>query len=125
MIYWTQDHCCFGSGWRDFPVNEDRQLELQRKTNHKKEEYKYFVGTTRKHALGYRLGEKIVFKIRVKYMDDYLDIPYIQYILTGDDGQSATEYLAKAEDGPLMGSCQVWRTALGEPHLAQKAAPWA
>ena len=80
-------------------MNEDRQLELQRKTNHKKEEYKYFVGTTRKHALGYRLGEKIVFKIRVKYMDDYLDIPYIQYILTGDDGQSATEYLAKAEDG--------------------------
>lgn len=80
-------------------MNEYRQLELQRRTNKKKEEYKYFVGTTLKHPLEYGIGEKMVFRIRVKYMDDYLDIPYIQYTLVSDDGQNAAGYIARAEDG--------------------------
>ena len=75
------------------------RLELQRKTNKQKEEYKYFVGTTLKNPLQYGVGEKIVFKIRVKYMDDYLDIPYVRYSLLSDDGQSTEDFVAKAEDG--------------------------
>lgn len=80
-------------------MNEYRQLELQRKTNKKKEEYKYFVGTTLKNPLEYKIGEKMVFKIRAKYMDDYLDIPYIWYSLISDDGQNFEDYKAKSEDG--------------------------
>ena len=80
-------------------MNLHKQLELQRKTNKKKEEYKYFVGTTLKHPLQYAIGEKMVFKIRVKYMDDYLDIPYIRYSLVSDDGQAEEGYLPKGDDG--------------------------
>ncbi len=76
-----------------------RQLEMNAKTNHRKEEYKYFVGTTLKNPLEYSIGEKMVFKIRVKYMDDYLDIPYISYTLISDDGQNAAGYIEKSEDG--------------------------
>lgn len=80
-------------------MNEYRQLELQRRTNKRKEEYKYFVGTTLKNPLEYKVGEKMIFKIRVKYMDDYLDIPYIWYSLISDDGQNKEGYIEKAEDG--------------------------
>ena len=80
-------------------MNQYRQLELQRKTNKKKEEYKYFVGSTLKHPLEYAIGEKMIFRIRVKYMDDYLDIPYIQYSIVSDDGQNEAGYIPKAEDG--------------------------
>lgn len=83
----------------DIAVNPYRQLEIQRKTNHKKEEFKYFVGTTLKHPLTYEIGEKMIFRIRVKYMDDYLDIPWIQYALVSDDGQKEEGYLPKGEDG--------------------------
>ena len=44
-------------------MNIYRQLEHQRKTNKKKEEYKYFVGTTLKPPLQYAIGEKMVFRI--------------------------------------------------------------
>ena len=80
-------------------MNQYRQLELQRKTNRKKEEYKYFVGTTLTDPLSYRIGEKMVFRIRVKHMDDYLDIPWIQYSLVSDDGQKEDGYIPKGEDG--------------------------
>lgn len=80
-------------------MNQYRQLELQRKANKKREEYKYFVGTTLKDPLSYAVGEQMVFKIRVKYMDGYLDIPYIRYTLVSDDGQHAEGYIAKADDG--------------------------
>ena len=80
-------------------MNQYRQLELQRKTNKKKEEYRYFVGTTLKNPLAYRIGETMVFRIRVKYMDDYLDIPCIQYSLVSDDGQKEEGYMPKGEDG--------------------------
>ena len=80
-------------------MNIYRQLEHQRKTNKKKEEYKYFVGTTLKNPLTYEIGEKIVFRIRAKYMDDYLDVPYIQYSLISDDGQKEEGHIAKGEDG--------------------------
>lgn len=80
-------------------MNEYRKLELARKTNKKKEEYKYFVGTTLKNPLEYKVGEKMVFKIRGKYMDDYLDIPYVWYSLISDDGQKTEGYIEKNEDG--------------------------
>ena len=80
-------------------MNKFRQLELQKKTNKRKEEYKYFVGTTLKNPLEYTVGEKMIFKIRAKYMDDYLDIPYIWYSLVSDDGQNKEGYIEKAEDG--------------------------
>ena len=43
-------------------MNKYRQLELNAKTNHRKEEYKYFVGTTLKNALEYKVFEKIIFR---------------------------------------------------------------
>ena len=76
-----------------------RQLEMKAKTNHRKEEYKYFVGTTLKDPLQYEIGEKMIFKIRAKYMDDYLDIPYISYTLVSDDGQRKEGFIEKSEDG--------------------------
>lgn len=80
-------------------MNEYRQLEMKEKTNSRKEEYRYFVGTTIKNPLEYEPGEKMIFKIRAKYMDDYLDIPYILYYLESDDGQSYEGYLEKSADG--------------------------
>ena len=80
-------------------MNEYRKLELARKTNKKKEEYKYFTGTTLKNPLEYEIGEKMVFKIRAKYMEDYLDIPYVWYSLISDDGQNTEGYTEKGEDG--------------------------
>ena len=72
---------------------------MQAKTHSIKEEYKYFVGTTLKNPLEYKIGEKMVFKIRVKHMDDYLDIPYIWCKLISDDGQQREEYIEKNTDG--------------------------
>ncbi len=80
-------------------MNKYRQLEMKKNANHRKEEYKYFVGTTLKNPLEYEIGEKMVFKIRVKYMDDYLDIPYVWYSLISDDGQAREEYIGKSTDG--------------------------
>ena len=80
-------------------MNKYRQLELPRKTNHKKEEYKYFVGTTLKNSLDYEIGEKIVFKIRPKFMDDYIRIPFVFYTLITDDGKTKEEYIQSGEDG--------------------------
>ena len=80
-------------------MNKYRKLEMQSRTNKRADEYKYFVGTTLKNALEYEIGEKIIFKIRVKYMDDYLDIPYIRYTLLSDDGQNEEGCIEKAEDG--------------------------
>ena len=80
-------------------MNKYRRLEMQQNANHRKEEYKYFVGTTLKNPLEYEIGEKMVFKIRAKYMDDFLDIPYIFYTLISDDGNSCEGYIEKSEDG--------------------------
>lgn len=80
-------------------MNKYRNLELQKKTNTKKEEYRYFVGTTLKNSLQYEVGEKMVFKIRAMYMDDYLDIPYIWYHLISEDGQNEEGYIPKGDDG--------------------------
>ena len=80
-------------------MNKYRRLEMLERTNKRKEEYKYFVGTTLKNPLEYAIGERIVFKIRVKHKDDYLDIPYIRYTLISEDGQNAEGYIEKSEDG--------------------------
>ena len=80
-------------------MNNFRKLELQRKTNKKKEEYKYFVGTTLKNPLEYKIGEKIVFKIRAKYMDDYMEVPYVWYSILSDDGQNIEGYIKVSDDG--------------------------
>ena len=80
-------------------MNKFRNLEMQVKTRSLKKEYKYFVGTTLKDPFSYKIGEKIIFKIRVKYMDDYLDIPYVKCTLFSDDGQNGESYIEKSEDG--------------------------
>ena len=80
-------------------MNKFRRLEMQEITNMRKEEYKYFVGTTLKNALSYEPCEKITFKIRVKHMDGYLDIPCVRYSLITDDGQKYEGYKEKSEDG--------------------------
>lgn len=80
-------------------MNKYRQLEMKEITNMRREEYKYFVGTTLKNPLTYEVGEKIVFKIRAKHMDEYMDIPYIRYTLVSDDGQHEEGYIARNEDG--------------------------
>ena len=80
-------------------MTEYKRLELKENANHRKEEYKYFVGTTLKNPLEYEIGEKIVFKIRAKHMDDYLDIPYISYYMVSDDGQSGDGFIEKSDDG--------------------------
>jgi hypothetical protein len=76
-----------------------KHLELPRKTNKKKEEYKYFVGSTEKDALSYKAGEVMVFKFRAKHMDSYLPIPFVHYSLLTEDGKSEEGYKACAEDG--------------------------
>ena len=80
-------------------MNVYRRLEMLEITNKRKEEYKYFVGTTLKNSLDYKIGEKMIFKIRVKHMDAYLDIPYIWCLVTSDDGQKREEYIEKSADG--------------------------
>ena len=79
-------------------MNKYRQLEMLEKRNTSNEDYKYFVGTTLKNPLAYEPGEKMIFKIRVKHMDGYLDIPYIRYTLLSDDGQNDEGYIAKSEE---------------------------
>ena len=76
-----------------------KHLELPRKTNKKKEEYKYFVGSTEKDPLSYKAGEMMVFRFRAKHMDAYLPIPFVHYSLLTEDGKSEEGYKACAEDG--------------------------
>ena len=80
-------------------MNEYRSLEMNARTNAKYEERKYFVGTTIKNPLEYEIGEKMIFKIRAKHRDEYLDIPYIRYTLLSDDGQREEGYIGKSDDG--------------------------
>ena len=80
-------------------MNKYRKLEMQAITNMRMEEYKYFVGTTLKNPLEYKIGETMTFRIRVKHKDFYLDIPYIRYTLTSDDGQKFEEYKQPSDDG--------------------------
>ena len=53
-------------------MNEYRKLELARKTNKKKEEYKYFVGTTLKNPLEYKVGEKVTVKLLIPVKENSL-----------------------------------------------------
>ena len=80
-------------------MNEYRSLEMNARSNAKYEERKYFVGTTLKNPLEYAIGEKMIFRIRVKHRDEYLDIPYIRYTLLSDDGQREEGYIKKSDDG--------------------------
>lgn len=80
-------------------VNKYRSLEMKQKANLSREEYKYFVGTTLKNSLEYDIDEKIVFKIRAMYMDEYLDIPFISYSIVTDDGKNEEGYIDKSADG--------------------------
>lgn len=59
----------------------------------------YFVGTTTKNALSYKVGEKITFRIRAKCDSGYLKVPYIRYSLEGDDGAKSFGVLEPEEDG--------------------------
>ncbi len=80
-------------------MNEYRQLEMQKQVGSRGVEHTYFEGTTLKNPLQYEIGEKIVFKIRVKRNGEHLDIPYISYSLISEDGQNNEGYIHKADDG--------------------------
>ncbi len=83
----------------NFLMNKYRMLEMKQMTNMSKTDYKYFVGTTLENPLCYKPFERIIFKIRVKYMDGYLDIPCVRYSLITDDGQKYEGYKEKSADG--------------------------
>ena len=84
-------------------MNVYRRLEMLEITNKRKEEYKSLVRTTHKIPLEYKIGEKMIFKIRVKHMDTYLDIPYIWCLVISDDGQKREEYIEKTRtDGFIL-----------------------
>ncbi len=59
----------------------------------------YFVGSTLENPLEYKVGDEIVFKIRVKTADEYIDVPYISTEISGDDGQSSKGMIKKSDDG--------------------------
>ena len=80
-------------------MSNDKSLILERKMHRKKEEYKYFVGSTLKNSLEYEPGELIVFKIRPKFMDDYLDVPYVKYTLSAEHGEKKEELIKSSSDG--------------------------
>lgn len=59
----------------------------------------YLYGTTLKNPLSYTVDEDIVFKLRPKSKERYINVPYIQYKLEGDDGQKSEGYVERSDDG--------------------------
>ncbi len=59
----------------------------------------YFVGSTLKNALEYKVGETITFKLKVKTETQDVPIPYIYYSCEGEDGIKTEGYIQSAEDG--------------------------
>ncbi len=59
----------------------------------------YFVGTTTNDAIGYSVGEEIVFKIRTRSDEGYVNVPLISYMLEGDDGKRSSGFCEPARDG--------------------------
>ncbi len=59
----------------------------------------YFVGSTTENAVEYKIGDEIVFKIRVKCAEKFIDVPQIKYTLDGDDGQKENGFISPADDG--------------------------
>lgn len=59
----------------------------------------FFDGVTDKDAVSYKVGDKIIFKLRAQTQDDVLDIPYIKYSCTGDDGKKTEGTVKSADDG--------------------------
>ena len=79
----------------------------------------YFVGTTVKNPLEYKVGEEIVFKIRVKTAEEYIDVPYILYELYGDDQKTSKGFIKSNNDGWFYVSTSLERD--GFVHLIAKA----
>ncbi len=80
-------------------MSTDRNLKLQRKTNRKHEKYKYFVGSTLENSIGYKTGDRIVFRIRPRFMNEYLDVPFVKYTLTVENGRDSEGCISASEDG--------------------------
>ena len=59
----------------------------------------YFVGTTTKNPIEYKVGEQIVFKIRVELDGEPILVPYINYMTEGDDGVKVNDFLQPSDDG--------------------------
>ena len=78
-----------------------------------------FVGSTTKNPLSYTVGEPIVFKIRVESDDKVVNVPYIQYFLEGDDGQTSEGYIESESDGWFYVETSLNRD--GFVHLKAKA----
>ena len=59
----------------------------------------YFEGGSTKNPLEYRVGEEMVFKLRVKCEGNYVDVPCIKYTIEGDDGEKVTGFKKPDADG--------------------------
>ena len=54
-----------------------------------------------KNPLEYEPDEEIIFKIRPKFMDNYIDVPFVFYTLISDCGKSEENYIKSGGDGWL------------------------
>lgn len=103
-------------------MSDKSSLILARKTNRKKEEYKYFVGSTLKNPLEYTSGERIVFRIRPKFMDGYIDVPSVRYSVYAEHSEIREGVVTSSPDGwfyietslPQCGFAYVRAEACGE-----------
>lgn len=79
----------------------------------------YFTGTTLKNPLEYRIGEEMIFKIRVECDGEPVAVPCIFYKLEGDDGARSEGYAEPSEDGWFYISSSIQRD--GFVHLIAQA----
>lgn len=59
----------------------------------------YFVGNTLKNPLEYKANEEIVFKVRAKTEEKFVDVPFIKCIVEGDSLPRSESILSANEDG--------------------------
>ena len=79
----------------------------------------YFVGSTTKNAIGYKAGETITFKLKVKTENVDVPVPYIYYTCEGEDGVKSDGYVSTSEDGYFYFDTSIKRD--GFVHVIAKA----
>lgn len=79
----------------------------------------YFVGSTTKNAIGYKAGETITFKLKVKTENVDVPVPYIYYTCEGEDGVKSDGYVSPSEDGYFYFDTSIKRD--GFVHVIAKA----
>lgn len=79
----------------------------------------YFVGSTIKNPIEYKIGETMTFKLKVKTESGDVPVPYIYYTCEGDDGVKTVGYSAVSEDGWFYFDTSISRA--GFVHVTAKA----